>query len=958
MRRHDFPPSFLLAIPLWCWLGIAADGAVPRKTVFRQDWRDYEGVEERRLLKTGQTAVTTIITLDGGHGGTPAVFGNDGLVISYLKFNDLFGDESGQIPPGAHIIRATLTLTTSIGPDHQSASWFAPAALTAPLPAPADGLSILESFSQTPGTYRGPDFPDGHVRRPDTTFHSPLEPALRLDQGESASSDVTETVRDWAEDPERNHGFIIWPLPTGTDNWSYYSSLGGLEDAHRPTLEIEWLPAADAAALGAATKVFRQGLHGYDGTVSVSLPDTVTPINAPNFAELAVRAPRNGYARTVFTSIDGQDGEGTSADDQMIIQFNDLFGAGEHQIERRPYLKIARAVLRLTSGPTGGVDPYAEPPVAPNYVRSGSLTYVHRMLVPWYEQAETRTIFTPYAGFKGGQGPSEEEGEISPPLSFYTGTTYDQKSSADVTEAVRAWAAGEPNHGLNLQMEGADGWGVFFPGVEDPEARPELVVTYYYEVDTDGDGLPDVWELASGTDPEVPDADADPDGDGLTNREEYQRGTRADLADTDGDGLSDKVETNTGRWVSIDDTGTDPLHADTDGDGLPDGVENPDLPFVDAAQPGTSPLREDTDGDGFSDSTEVLAGSHPRVASNVPAFTYEVVLAEDFDGGSLNSRHVFESATNGDFYPDVFDSELAGYGMAAQFTDAADRATVTNSSLAWDHVPTAAPAWRVSFDYFLSADPEEGEAGEGFGFGFYRIATYESEGSINPGRTPRQWDDPRAGGGHPDAVVFGFDLAPGPVEGNTVRLAGPANPTAGLRHVISPFPLNNGVFNRAVVTAFTSGPDTVFSLELTEDVSGDAPLTHRLIDQVLARDFDLRAEKIRLIFGARTSALNKVTSFVDNVVFETGAAVPGGREWQSAFRITGVIRDGDHVALTWESVADATYQVERSTTLADGEWTLVAPAVAGEAGTTTYSDPLPSPPSGPLFYRVTGRLRL
>ncbi|HOP97341.1 MAG TPA: lamin tail domain-containing protein [Verrucomicrobiota bacterium] len=44
-------------------------------------------------------------------------------------------------------------------------------------------------------------------------------------------------------------------------------------------------------------------------------------------------------------------------------------------------------------------------------------------------------------------------------------------------------------------------------------------------VDSDGDGLPDDWELAHGTDPLQPDADADPDGDGHNNWQEYVAGT-------------------------------------------------------------------------------------------------------------------------------------------------------------------------------------------------------------------------------------------------------------------------------------------------------------------------------------------------------------------------------------------------------------------------------------------------
>src|SRR6185436_464195 len=43
--------------------------------------------------------------------------------------------------------------------------------------------------------------------------------------------------------------------------------------------------------------------------------------------------------------------------------------------------------------------------------------------------------------------------------------------------------------------------------------------------DTDGDGIPDAWEQANGTNPLVNDAADDPDGDGQTNLQEYLAGT-------------------------------------------------------------------------------------------------------------------------------------------------------------------------------------------------------------------------------------------------------------------------------------------------------------------------------------------------------------------------------------------------------------------------------------------------
>jgi len=224
---------------------------------------------------------------------------------------------------------------------------------------------------------------------------------------------------------------------------------------------------------------------------------------------------------------------------------------------------------------------------------------------------------------------------------------------------------------------------------------PAWEMTIFYEVDSDGDGIPDnadadddgdgmpdIWETTYGLNLNSNDADEDKDGDGLTNLEEYHIGSRPDKADTDSDGMPDGWEIANWLWptdpldaawdqddddlISIQEFTwkTDPNKADTDGDGIPDGFEarypnilHP-LKSYDAAvdfdgdaltnlqeyQYHTEPGNRDTDGDGLPDGWEVQYGFNPLSPPNLPLSAKDGVSDSDFDG--LTAMDEYNRGTN------------------------------------------------------------------------------------------------------------------------------------------------------------------------------------------------------------------------------------------------------------------------------------------------------------------------
>lgn len=182
-----------------------------------------------------------------------------------------------------------------------------------------------------------------------------------------------------------------------------------------------------------------------------------------------------------------------------------------------------------------------------------------------------------------------------------------------------------------------------------PTPTPWFMQSHDPETDSDGDGIPDVYEGNNRLNPTVNDAHLDKDGDGLTNLQEYELGTRASNPDTDGDGMPDGWEVQYGLLPNSHDANQDKdgdgmsnlyeyqhglnpsendAFLDKDGDGMSNLYEYQNglnasmndadldkdgdgLTNLQEYQIGTRANNPDTDGDGFSDYIEVQIGSDP-----------------------------------------------------------------------------------------------------------------------------------------------------------------------------------------------------------------------------------------------------------------------------------------------------------------------------------------------------------
>ena len=535
--------------------------------------------------------------------------------------------------------------------------------------------------------------------------------------------------------------------------------------------------------------------------------------------------------------------------------------------------------------------------------------------------------------------------------------------------------------------------------------------------DTDGDGLPDAFEIINGLDPEDDGstdpnngAAGDPDGDGSTNLQEFNNstdpqdedtdddfsndgqeainGTIPTNPDTDGDSLLDGHETNTAVFVSTTDTGTDPLVSDldldTDGDGLfnvfeinnaldpfDDGTTDPnnggagdpdadDSSNLDEQANGTDPQNPDTDGDDLSDGDEAANGSDP--------------LVTDTDNDGLDDNEEVILGEDGFMtLPTNPDSDDDGFTDGEEFAAGTNPNDSNSTPVVNDTLPLFDDFEDGTIDLatfsILEGTISQNGTGTVLGGTIEEVDGCVQFGSRGYLHTRAEFDPEVTGGlgitGEFSAQT-GNDIFSILTRANPVPVARFGEATSGVQFQLSVFRneiligARNGdhTVTSAGSVPFTMDAGTFYNFQVIDDGAGALSLT------VFERDNPSNNATVTAELTADTSDFNSVLfynrengsmSSIHELTIETDPTpitlpTAGGDEIvvvDCSFNAAT-----DEFSITWESLATATYAINASDDLAAFDIP-VQTGIQGVAGTTTLTFPTPDATADTLFFQIS-----
>ena len=461
--------------------GIQSLSAQSVTTVGFQNGIDgYDGTFDRRISSDpgneSNGAETAAYFLDGSNNG------NSPDTQGLLRFDDIFGNDDGQVPMGATILDARLTINTSVAGNAQTGGPYGVAGVLEEVSED----TFYEDFIPNDDVdvdiiSRGAWWQDGSATRPVAAFGFQLP-------GTQDTARVTPIVQAWSSDAIDNLGFVIQAGRSDTttdqantsDGWSYRTT-GYPFAVSRPKLEIDYTTEE------VVVSSFQEGVDGYEGTgmafvrsgTNAFVEDTDDPLNAER-TEDGFDLGQSFLDGVFYADLEGNT---NSPDDFALLHFDGVFGGDDGQAPAD--VPVAKAWAVITTGDTD------------NNARTSGEWSVHSMLREW----DTESL---HSSFGDDNGLQVLDGDISEELDSQSGFIRGAEVWFDVTEYAEGVRNGADDFGLAvLTKRTADGWLIHATGSEDEAARPRLVVysadlgvSEQLAADCDGSGALDFADLS------------------------------------------------------------------------------------------------------------------------------------------------------------------------------------------------------------------------------------------------------------------------------------------------------------------------------------------------------------------------------------------------------------------------------------------------------------------------------
>lgn len=424
-----------------------------QSTSFQNGANGYTGTFDRRISERIVTVPESELNggdvasyfLDGFSGGDTVSPDDPGLI----RFDNIIGNGPGQVPTGATILSAKLTLTTALSGNAQTSGPFGVSGLLQPFNGSTSYFT--DYTSATDFGSRGPWWQDGSATRPTGGYGFQVP-------GVTDSANVHSLVQSWANGSP-NHGMVIQAGTSDTvsvnantaDGWAIHTSGFPFSDS-RPKLEVSYTTAP------VTTRTFQRGVNGYTGdTMAIvrsgtnALIEDTADLTNPERTEDASTLDQTFLDGVLFTN---QDGTTSSPDDLALLKFGGVFGAGQVPTN----VPVAKAWVVVT---TGDISTAANTP--------GPWS-AHKMLRSW----DATTLHSTFGAVDGLQ---VGDGDIGPALETLDGFIRGAEAWFDVTDYLEGVRTGAVDNGIAIQANGtADGWQIHANGSTTESARPKLIV--------------------------------------------------------------------------------------------------------------------------------------------------------------------------------------------------------------------------------------------------------------------------------------------------------------------------------------------------------------------------------------------------------------------------------------------------------------------------------------------------